>query len=118
MKIAFEVPIKTTSALNGSWGSWKQVNAKRKRERAVTSAKMPRFEIRPVFVVTLTRLSSGTLDDDNLRGATKSIRDAIAHRLGVDDGGPLIRWEYRQEKCERGEYAVRVEISEVAREGA
>jgi hypothetical protein len=52
--------------------------------------------------VTFTRLASGTLDDDNLAGAFKACRDAVAAWLGVDDGprGP-ITWSYAQEPHKR-----------------
>jgi hypothetical protein len=50
-------------------------------------------------VVTLTRFyRSLPLDDDNLRGALKSVRDGVADYFGVDDGDPRIRWDYAQEK--------------------
>lgn len=61
------------------------------------------------IVVTLTRFSPGTtpLDDDNLRGTLKAIRDGLASWLGVDDGGPWVEWRYVQT---RGEWACRVEL--------
>lgn len=42
----------------------------------------------------------------------EAIRDEVAKIAGVDDGprGP-IRWEYAQEKCKRGTFGVRVEIT-------
>lgn len=50
------------------------------------------------LAITLTRVSPNhqRLDDDNLRGALKSIRDGIADWLGVDDKDPRITWEYDQ----------------------
>jgi len=54
-------------------------------------------EGRPVrcVIIRLGRI----LDDDNLAGSAKQLRDAVAQYHGVGDGldGP-IRWEYRQEK--------------------
>jgi hypothetical protein len=61
----------------------------------------------PALVVTLTRVGPRELDGDNLQGALKGVRDAVARRLKVDDSTPLVTWGYAQE---RGEYAVRVEI--------
>lgn len=40
------------------------------------------------------------LDDDNLTGGFKALRDAIARSLGVDDGDNRIRWECRQVRSE------------------
>jgi predicted Fe-S protein YdhL (DUF1289 family) len=49
-------------------------------------------------VVTLTRIApSNGLDDDNLSGACKSIRDEIAAWLGVDDKHRhIVRYAYAQ----------------------
>lgn len=62
--------------------------------------------------VTLTRCgrSRRALDDDNLRGALKTIRDACATWIGRDDAHPSIRWEYRQVlRCSRPGVAIVVE---------
>jgi len=61
-------------------------------------------------VVTLVRQSSGTLDDDNLRGALKGIRDGVADAFGVPDNDPGLCWEYGQERAPRGVYGVRIEV--------
>lgn len=59
-------------------------------------------ELMPVFplAVTLTRQSPRKLDDDNLRGAFKAVRDEVAAQLGVDDGSALVEWRYAQVKGE------------------
>ena len=62
-------------------------------------------------VVTITRLSAGELDDDNLRGASKAARDGVADRLGVNDRDPRVTWQYAQERAPRGTHAVRIEIA-------
>lgn len=63
------------------------------------------------FIVTLTRLSSGTLDGDNLQGALKAVRDGVADGLWMDDkDSEAMHWRYAQEKCKRGYYGVRVKI--------
>lgn len=59
-------------------------------------------------VVTLTRVSPRRLDDDNLRGAFKAVRDQVATWLGVDDADPRVRWDYDQRK---GPPAVEVRVS-------
>lgn len=60
--------------------------------------------------VTLWRLAPRKLDSDNLAGALKAIRDGIAEALGVDDGDPRITWRYEQERCKKGQQAVRVVV--------
>lgn len=108
--ITFTVQIKTKNPLNQSWGHWATQAKKRNNERAAVLAKMPRLNLTPVFRVTLTRISKGTMDDDNLRATLKSVRDAVASRLGVDDRSALVKWEYEQAK---GEPAVKVTIQGV-----
>ena len=49
------------------------------------------------LVVTLTRVGGRKMDDDNLSAALKAVRDGVADWLGVDDGSPLLTWDYRQE---------------------
>jgi hypothetical protein len=60
--------------------------------------------------VTITRLSSGVLDDDNLQGAAKAIRDGIADKLGINDNDKRVQWRYAQEKCKRGQFGIRIEL--------
>lgn len=114
--IAFSVPIKAVNTLNARqrWAvRAKRVKAERQRTLLAFRASKP--ELAPLVEVVLTRVGPRALDSDNLQGACKGVRDQVAHMLGVDDGGPLVRWTYAQE---RGEYAVRVEIRAVATEAA
>lgn len=109
--IEFTVPIRTANPLNNSWGGWEANAGKRKSQRRAVALRFPPVELRPVFVVTMTRVSAGTLDDDGLRASLKSVRDAVAERLGVDDRpGGLAKWEYLQERGEPKKQAVRVRI--------
>lgn len=58
--------------------------------------------------VKLTRLApSEGLDDDNLAGSLKNVRDAVAKWIGVDDGDERVRYTYAQE---RGPWGVRIEF--------
>lgn len=60
--------------------------------------------------VTLTRIApSSGLDDDNLASALKSIRDAFAQWIGVDDKHrDIVRYCYAQQ---RGPWGVRIEVA-------
>lgn len=110
MNFAFEVPIKaqSTANLREHWAAkYKRVDA---QKRAV-AVKFPRKELHPLLNVKLVRVSPRELDDDNLRAALKSVRDAVAIRLGVDDRSPLVAWDYGQEKGKPGQHAVRVEVA-------
>lgn len=102
------LPIKTVSEMNmrAHWA----IRATRMREHRQTAFLMVSKVPLPC-VVTMTRLSAGELDDDNLRSALKGVRDGIADRLGVADNHPGIRWRYEQERVSRGTFGVRVEVS-------
>lgn len=96
-RISFEVPVKTasTSNLREHWA------AKHKRtdaQKAATRRRCPQWTAAPMLYVRLTRVAPRALDDDNLRGALKSVRDAIASWLRVDDRSPLVGWLYEQQK--------------------
>lgn len=82
-----------------------------KGERAVIGWSLA-AKPRPVtpLRVTLTRIApSSGLDDDNLASALKSVRDAFAEWIGVDDKlRDVVRYAYEQE---RGPWAVRIEVS-------
>lgn len=85
-----------------------------KAEREAVGWVLPKTRPRPPLPceVVLTRISppgGRKLDDDNLRGSLKAIRDAVAEWLGVDDGSEQVHWSYRQE---RGEWGVRIEFAD------
>lgn len=102
---AIEINGVVTKPESNSRVGWRADHAKRKAQHArVASALVASgrecLERRGAPAkVTLTRLASRALDDDNNVGAMKAIRDAVARWFGVDDGpkGP-IRWAYAQEK--------------------
>jgi hypothetical protein len=60
--------------------------------------------------ITLTRIAPRELDDDNLAGGCKSVRDGVADWLGIDDGDKRLTWVYRQEKGAPKHYACRIEV--------
>jgi hypothetical protein len=68
------------------------------------------------LTITLTRVSAGTLDGDNLQHALKFCRDGVADWLALaygkgSDEQPGLTWAYAQAKGGRGEYAVEVTIT-------
>lgn len=65
--------------------------------------------------VRLTRLSPGELDDDNLRGALKAVRDQVADELKVDDKDPRVEWFYAQRRSP--EYAVEIAVTLIGGKG-
>lgn len=61
-------------------------------------------------VVTITRIAPRELDDDNLAGGCKSLRDGTADWLAVDDRDPRVQWRYAQRKGEPKQYAAEIRI--------
>lgn len=123
--IEITLPIKTVNEANGSHGHWRVKASRRKQQRTMsfgmTSMRLPipcnRDGILPA-VVTMSRMSAGTLDDDNLRVSLKAIRDGIADAFGIADNDTRISWQYAQEKCKRGTYGVRITIAAKGEETA
>lgn len=108
--IDITLPIRTVNESNGQHGHW---SAKSKRRKTQREAVAWAFQNRPLpplpVVVTLTRISAGSLDEhDNLRGSMKSIVDEIAKLYALPDKDPRFEWRYDQAKAKRGQYGVRV----------
>ncbi|AAQ54957.1 hypothetical protein Bcep22_gp23 [Burkholderia phage Bcep22] len=99
------LPLHTNNGLNAR-EHWAARSRRVKKERGLAGTVVPSFAL--PCTVTLVRISPGLLDDDNLRGALKGVRDGIADRLGVDDRDPRVTWVYAQERAKG--YAVRVEL--------
>ncbi len=64
----------------------------------------------PPYVITLTRIGPRTLDDDNLAGAFKHVRDGVADWLRIDDGDKRLSWRYEQRRGLPKEYAAEIRI--------
>ena len=106
------LPLRTKSAANAR-GHW-SVHARTAKLERRAVALMLRFAKgpRPEFpaVVSFVRVAPSPLDDDNLRGAMKALRDEIAAWLGVNDRDARIVWQYAQERGPVRTYGVRVRI--------
>ncbi len=103
MSIDIRVPIKTSSTNDKLRGTWHTKTAASRRERGAVllmlrSAGVRRLSPTERAAVLLERISRGKLDDDNLRGALKAVRDEVAAQLGVDDGDARVLYEYAQSK--------------------
>lgn len=110
--IEFEMAIKTVNESNGQHGHWRAKSSRRKAQRRAVRLGLfgCRLPLLPV-VVTITRISAGTLDEhDNLRGALKSVVDEIAEHYGLPDKHPDFEWRYQQERCAPKRYGVRIRI--------
>lgn len=108
MTVAVAIPLRTYSMSNMRV-HWARRSRIVRSERDAVRLLCAR-EIKPSMVpctVKLTRFGPRPLDDDNVRGALKAIRDEVAALLGVDDRDPRVRWDYVQR---HGRYAVVVEV--------
>ena len=116
-------PLPSTNNLREHWA----VKAKRVKEQRQQAAQHLAFspsrvgnvfELRKAtarylqsrVVCTLTRIGPKRLDDDNLSGAFKAIRDEVAKQVGLDDGSPRWTWKYAQESGAPG-YRIHLEVT-------
>lgn len=84
---------------------------------ALARRQLKATDLEPILV-TLTRVSAGQTDDDGNIGALKHVQDGVARELGIDDGDTArLRFAYRQERGDRGHYAVTILIEQDARGG-
>lgn len=108
------LPLKTVPGLNAR-EHWAVRMKRVERERKTTRLLLNRHEPPKLpIIVTMIRLSNGVLDDDNMQGACKAVRDGVADWLGIDDADKRITWRYVQERCKRGDFGVKVWIKERA----
>lgn len=137
MKAEFVIPLRAQNSLNARlhhMARWKRNQTEKRMVKfgwltdvppiQRTALKAAADSGRPITVL-LTRGAPGSLDDDNLRGALKTVRDAIAKGiLKRDDGKKAgIKWDYGEErtgfvtnvvagkKIRRGIYWVRITIT-------
>jgi len=114
--LTFDAPIKVISEANCR-DHWAVKSRRRKaQQQEMDVMLLNALQGRKVELpcsVRLTRVGPKVLDGDNLQSAFKATRDAIARRLGVDDGDSRIRFEYEQQPVGRREYNILVEITSV-----
>lgn len=107
------LPLRTVSEANRR-EHWATRARRAKGQRTVTRLEVARklgYGRTPAIdfpvAATLTRIAPRALDDDNLRGALKAVRDGVADALGVDDRDPRVEWCYGQRK---GKPAVEINL--------
>jgi hypothetical protein len=107
VKIA--LPLRTSSGPNAREHFHAKASRVRKEREAVAYVLGPRQRPHVPCSVTLTRVApSNGLDDDNLAGSLKGVRDQVAHWLGVDDRHSLqVKYRYAQR---RGPWGVEIEF--------
>lgn len=90
--------------------SWRVVWARGEAQKRVVKRALSCHEAPPIpLVVTLVRVSAGTLDTDNLCGSLKRVRDAVATWIGCGDSpDDPIEWRYDQRRGPRGQQSVEI----------
>jgi hypothetical protein len=96
--LRLELPIRTVSEANLREAWYVRMRRKQAQQRVVALHLGPLGRPEPPLVITLTRVATRQLDTDNLAGAHKHVRDAVALWLGLDDGDPRLTWRYAQER--------------------
>lgn len=107
------VPIRTARGGNNR-EHWRARAARVKVEREAVALFLNGRPKPPIpCVVILKRMApSNGLDDDNLAGALKSVRDEVAKWIGVDDKDRTrVRYVYQQD---RGPWGVQIEFVPIA----
>jgi len=107
-------PIKTVSEANRR-EHWAVRNKRKQAQQHDFVALWRCFggKVTPPAVVTFTRYSCNVLDSDNLAGAFKGIRDALAREIGIDDGDLKVQYRYEQERIPKREHYFTVTIEAV-----
>jgi hypothetical protein len=116
-----DLEILTVNESNGPQGKFWGKQRRRKKIRSTVllalSAQLRALDLPLPLTVRLTRLSAGTLDDDGVVTALKSVRDGCADFLGVDDKKrDVVRYAYEQEPCKRGTHGIKIEFYPMHRE--
>jgi len=113
MKIDFQIPVKTISEANQR-EHWAVKHRRKKAQQVETGLAFlvnVRRNITFPCTVRLTRIAPKALDADNLAGSFKHVQDALARKLGVDDGdAEKVTWVYQQLPIGQRHYSVKVEI--------
>jgi hypothetical protein len=108
--ITVHIPLRTGRGLNNREHHFKRYSRERKEKFAIGIFLNRHQRPRPPVTFILTRVSPGQpMDDDNVSGALKAVRDAVAEWIGVDDGDARVQYAYAREQ---GEWGVRIEWRE------
>lgn len=110
-RVLVEIPLRLGNGLNdhrsNHWGGRSKRVESERDSIAWSLVGKTRPELPCKIQITRIAPSNG-LDDDNLAGACKAVRDQLAKWIGVDDRRKdIVRYVYENE---RGDWGVRVEV--------
>lgn len=108
--ISASLPIKIISTANARLNRFKLASMN-KSQRLMTKQILRgvAFPPLPPLTIVLTRIGAKRLDSDNLAGGFKAVRDGVADWLGIDDGSPLLDWQYTQRSGSKT-YSIEIEV--------
>ena len=113
------IPLKTVSEGNASQREHWSVKHRRHKAQSTETTLALRCAWGPMVgtwttpcTITLTRIAPRVLDGDNLQGALKYVRDAVARWLKLDDADQLLIWAYAQRPGGVRTYAVIIHLEE------
>lgn len=115
--VRLTIEMRTVSELNAREHHWAKAK-RRAKEKSTVLAHLRALGTGDGYelplVIVLRRLSPSThkADSDNLASSQKSVRDAVATWLGLDDGSEQIAWLYEQGKSANRKCAVEIVIRE------
>lgn len=114
VSFTFELPLRTVSLANAR-EHWSVRSRRGKKEKQAVLLAMSQigegFKLGMPTSVTMTRHGKRFLDDDNLSGSFKAIRDQIAACLKTDDGpASNVKWFYAQEKSKTYSVSITIEV--------
>lgn len=119
-KELFIVPIRIESESNKS-EHWSKTALRKKKHKKAIQYTIHQTGVSLPCSVTLTRIAPRSLDEeDNLPAALKCAKDAVADILvpnlapGRADGDKRISWHFKQEKGEKREYALKIELESIS----
>ncbi len=116
MQIEFDIPIRVVSEANQR-EHWRTKAKRAKSQRMIgrlygnskVNALRKELILRDGAIITFTRVAFQLMDDDNLAGASKAVRDGVCDALGMKDGPKSgLTFRYAQEQGPPKIYAVRV----------
>lgn len=106
------VPLRTGRGLNDR--EHHMTKARRVKAERYAVGLFMNLRAKPKLPVTVLLTRQGPtkrpLDDDNLQGALKAVRDEVARWIGVDDASPQVKWTYAQQRTKL--WGVQIEVNQ------
>jgi len=113
--IEVTIPLRTGRGQNDRGATWHKKAKRNKSERNLAFWSLYDAHPKPKTLlnhieVTLTRIGpTNGLDDDNLAGSLKALRDGVADWLYMNDRDPRLKFVYKQERNPK--WQVRIQVA-------